>query len=115
MDVFKKQTILDSPSDHLIAGPGEPIVNVTAFTARQKVSGYLGSNVSHLMGGGEPSLVLSNGRLVWRVPVIFTSPLQGIMGVVGSLDVDARNSQLIIPSDFLVQVETNAQKVATAP
>lgn len=114
MNALKKQTILNSASDHLIAGPGEPIVNVTAFTARQKVSGYVGSNVSHLMGAGEPSLLLSGERLVWRVPIILTSPVHGIMDVVGSLDMDARTGQLFVPPDFVAQVEVNAQKAAAA-
>ena len=39
----------------MLAAPGEPIVNITAYTARQKASGYVGSYISHLMGGGEPS------------------------------------------------------------
>lgn len=96
-------------SEYLIAAPGEPIINVTAFTARQQASGYVGSHISHLMGGGEPALVLSNGRLVWRVPVLLTSPVRGKLGTVGHLDVDARTGQLLISPDFTRQIETHAQ------
>jgi hypothetical protein len=104
-------TNLPSTSDNeqLIAAPGEPIVNVTAFTARRQVSGYVGSNVSHLMGGAEPALVFSNGRLVWRVPIILTSPWQGTVGVVGNLDVDARTGQLLVSTDFSEKVTARAK------
>lgn len=82
--------------EHIIAGPGEPIVNITPFTARQKVSGYVGGEISHLMIGDEPSLVLSGGRVVWRVPIQMTLLHRGKIGVVGYLDVDARTGQLLI-------------------
>lgn len=96
-------------NEQLIAAPGEPIVNITAFTARRQVSGYVGSNISHLMGGSEPALLFSRGRLIWRVPIILTSPRQGPVGVVGSLDVDARTGQLLISADFSQKVTTHAQ------
>lgn len=101
-------------NEQLIAAPGEPIVNVTAFTARRQVSGYVGSNISHLMGGSEPALVLSRGRLVWRVPIILTTPQQGQVGVVGSLDVDARTGQLLIPIDFSQKIASHAQTLTQA-
>ena len=101
-------------NEFLIAQPGQPIVNITAFTARQKVSGYVGGQISHLMGGDEPSLLLSNGRLVWRVPIILTSPTRGKLGIAGSLDVDARTGQLFIEPQLIIQLEQNAQALITA-
>ncbi|NCF64498.1 MAG: hypothetical protein GWP61_00900 [Chloroflexi bacterium] len=95
--------------EHLIAAAGEPIVNITAYTARQKASGYVGGHISHMMGGGEPSLVLSRNRLVWRVPILLTSPSHGTLGVVGNLDVDARTGQLLASPDFADQVKAYAQ------
>ena len=94
--------------DYVIAKPGEPVLNTTAFTARQKASGYVGSTVSHMMGSGEPALLFSQRRLVWRVPILLTSPTKGNLGIVGSLDVDARTGQFVIPTDFVKQIEQNA-------
>lgn len=95
--------------EYIIAQPGEPIVNITAFTARQKASGYVGDQISHLMGGGAPTLILARGRLVWRVPIIFTRPSQGIIGTVGELDVDARTGRLIVPPHFVEQAQVRAK------
>ena len=51
------------PADeYIIAQPGAPIVNITAFTARQKASGYVGDQISHLMGGDAPTFT-STGLL----------------------------------------------------
>ena len=101
--------------EFLIAAPGEPIVNITAYTARQQVSGYIGSQVSHMMGGGEPSLLLVQGRLVWRVPILLTSPQRGLLGNVGHLDVDARTGQLLITKDLVQDIEAHAQAVVANP
>jgi len=99
--------------EFILARPGEPIVNITAFTARQKVSGYVGDQISHLMGGDEPTLIWARNRVVWRVPLILTFPSRGVVGTVGFLDVDARTGQLMIPTDFSKQVEIHAQALTT--
>jgi hypothetical protein len=112
MDQMMEQTAVFTPiqdDEHMIAAPGEAIVNITAFTARQQVSGYVGSYISHLMGGAEPSLILSQNRLRWRVPILFTSPDRGPIGIVGNLDVDARTGQLLVPDNFVEKLEANAQ------
>lgn len=96
-------------NEYVIAAPGEPIVNITAYTARQQASGYVGSHVSHLMGGGDPTLLLAQGRVVWRVPILLSSPRRGLLGQVAHLDIDARTGQMLLPPDFLSQIETHAQ------
>lgn len=100
------------PGEFVIARPGEPIVNITSFTARQKASGYVGDRVSHLMGGGEPTLMLAQQRLVWRVPIVLTSPSAGYLGTVGTIDVDARTGSLLVAADFEEQVLARAKTLA---
>jgi hypothetical protein len=106
--------------DTLIAAPGEPVINITAMTARRRVSGYVGSNISYLMGGDEPALMFSKGCLVWRVPVVLTSPRRGKIGVVGVMDVDARTGQLLIPmlpqanEKLRKQIEARAQALVAS-
>jgi hypothetical protein len=100
---------LITTEEFLIASPGEPVINITAFTARQKVSGYVGSHISHLMVGVEPSLIFSQKRLVWRVPIVLATPQRGRLGEVGHLDIDARTGQLLISPDFTEQIKQHAQ------
>jgi hypothetical protein len=103
-----------SKEEYVIAGPGEPIVNVTAVIARRKASGYVGGEISHLMIGDEPSLVLTSGRVVWRVPILLTSPRKGNIGVVGHLDIDARSGQLLISQQFKEEIESRATALVTS-
>jgi hypothetical protein len=107
--IMLDQLLPKTADEHIVARPGEPILNVTAFTARQKASGYVGDRISHLMGGDEPALMLTQGHLVWRVPIILTSPSQGTIGLVGVLDVDARTGSLLLPPDFEEQVKARAR------
>jgi hypothetical protein len=92
----------------IIARPGEPIVNIDAVAARRKVNGYIGREISSMMGGAEAALVYSKGRLVWRVPIVFTTPFDGQLGVIGIVDVDARTNRLLIPSNLEETLQANA-------
>lgn len=97
-----------SDDDKIIALPDEPIVNIDAVAARRKASGYVGREISAMMGGTTAALVYSKDRLVWRVPIIFTTPLRGQLGVVGVVDVDARTQELLIPPDLAMTLHANA-------
>jgi hypothetical protein len=81
---------------------------IDAVAARRKVSGYIGREVSVMMGGTAPALVYSEGRLVWRVPIIFTTPFEGQLGVVGVVDVDIRTCELLIPPNLEDTLHANA-------
>jgi hypothetical protein len=62
-----------------------------------------------MMHGVEPALVYSEGRLVWRIPIELASPIRGTIGFIGALDVDARTTNLIIPPNFVEEMEANAR------
>jgi hypothetical protein len=103
-----EQALKGSDDDKIIAHPGEPIVNIDAVAAKRKVNGYIGREISSMMGGLEPALVYSEGRLVWRVPIIITTPFDGQLGVVGVVDVDARTTAILIPPNLEETLVTNA-------
>lgn len=102
LKVHKNDTIV-------IAQPGEPIVNITARDACRKVNRYVGGEISLMMHGIEPALVYTEGRLIWRVPIELATPMRGHIGFIGALDVDARTSNLIIPTNFVEEIEANAR------
>jgi len=108
IDPIRIEQVLQGKDDTVIALPGEPIVNIDAVTARRKVNGYIGLEVSTMMGGTAAALVYSKGRLVWRVPIIFTTPLDGQLGVVGVVDVDVQTTELLIPPNLEVTLQANA-------
>lgn len=92
--------------------PNEVVVNVTAFSARQKVNVLMLERVSNLLLAGEPTFVsLPNGAHVWRVPIDLTLPGHGRIGRVGEIDVDAQYGELIYDEACLHQIETAAHQM----
>jgi hypothetical protein len=114
MSVVFNQPTLDqvlqrNADDKIIARPGEPIVNIPPRDARQKVNRYVGEEISMMMYGLEPALVYCDERLVWRIPIVLASSMRGHIGYIGVLDVDAHTSDLIIPPNFVEEIEANAR------
>jgi hypothetical protein len=89
-------------------------VNVTAFSARQKVTRFVADEISTNMHGAEPSLVMGE-RICWRVPVILSLPPTGDRGKVGEIDVDVETGQLQITADLIEEIIHHAEHLATHP
>jgi hypothetical protein len=68
-------------------------VNISAYAARQKVNGFVLSDISYMMHAGDPTLVLAE-RIYWRVPVILSFTSRGDVGEVGAIDVDVETGQM---------------------
>jgi hypothetical protein len=89
-------------------------VNVTAFSARQKVTGFVADEISTNMHAGEPKLVVGE-RICWRVPVILSMPPSGDRGEVGTIDVDIETGQLLTTQSLIEEIESRAQYLAAHP
>ena len=81
--------------DYIIADTGHieirRPVNLTISTreAQRLVNCWLCLDVSMMLTSGEPTLIVGEVTR-WQVPVIFTAPHVGHVGVVGSVEVDAQ-------------------------
>jgi hypothetical protein len=90
-------------------------LNVSAFMARQKVTGYVLDRVSDHMAGDEPSLVVDGERFLWRVPVYLAVLPQGRLGQVGTIDVDAQTGQLLVTNRLIEEMRHNARELIERP
>lgn len=88
-------------------------VNVTAFSARQKVTGFVADEISTHLHDGEPVLVLGE-RICWRVPVILSLPPTGDRGEVGLVDVDVETGQLLVFPELIQEIENRADYLASS-
>jgi hypothetical protein len=92
-------------------------LNVTAFSARQRVTQYVMQELSTQFGGDTPELTVAE-RVYWSVPVVFTLPGKGVLGRVGTLQVDAGTGELLTDprteQEMLHHAERLAQR-ATLP
>jgi hypothetical protein len=84
-------------------------LNVSAFVARQKVTGYVLDHISDHMAGDEPTLVVEADRFLWRVPIQLAVLPHGRLGQVGAIDVDAQSGQLQVNRLLVEDMRRNAR------
>ena len=84
-------------------------LNVSAFVARQKVTGFVVDAISDHMAGDEPTLIIETDRFLWRVPVVLAVLPQGRLGQVGAIDVDAQSGQLQLTNSLIEDIRRNAE------
>lgn len=71
----------------------------TAPVAQRRVNRLLLDRAGNFHAG-EPSLTIAE-RIVWRVPVIFSTPTAGPLGQVGTLDVDVQTGAIAHTPEIL--------------
>src|SRR5215467_4915401 len=86
-------------------------LNVTAFSARQRVTQYVMQELSTQLGGDTPELTVGE-RIYWSVPVVFTLPGKGVLGRVGTLRVDAGTGELLTDPQTEQEMMRHAEQLA---
>jgi hypothetical protein len=86
-------------------------LNVTAFSARQRVTQYVMQELSTQLGGDTPELTVSE-RVYWSVPIVFTLPGKGVLGRVGTLRMDAATGELLTDPQTEQEMLRHAEQLA---
>lgn len=86
-------------------------VNISAYAARQKVNGFVLSEISFMMHAGQPTLVLGE-RIRWRVPIILSLTSRGDVGEVGAIDVDVETGQMQVAPQLIAEINARAEGLA---
>jgi hypothetical protein len=86
-------------------------LNVTAFSAQQKVTHYVMHELSTQLGAGTPELTVGE-RVYWSVPVMFTLPGRGELGRVGALRIDAGTGELLTDPQTEREMMLHAERLA---
>jgi hypothetical protein len=91
-------------------------LRVTAAEARKRVSKLVISEIGNLLYGGEPTLSIGD-HISWRVPVLLAYPDSGLIGQVGTLDVDVETGAVLATEEHLTTLSDYAAYLAerTAP
>ena len=89
-------------------------LNVTSFSARQRVTQYVMHELSTQFGGDTPELTVGE-RVYWSVPVVFTLPGKGVLGRVGMLRVDAATGELLTDPQTEQEMLQHAKQLAQRP
>jgi len=86
-------------------------LNITSFSARQKVTQYVVHELSTQLGGDTPELTVGE-RVYWSVPVVFTLPGKGVLGRVGTLRIDAATGELLTDPQMEQEIMRHAEQLA---
>jgi hypothetical protein len=86
-------------------------LNITSFSARQRVTQYVMLELSSQLGGDVPELTVGE-RVYWSVPVVFTLPGKGVLGRVGMLRVDAGTGELLTDRQTEQEMLDHARQLA---
>ena len=86
-------------------------LNITSFSARQRVTQYVMLELSSQLGGDIPELTVGE-RVYWSVPVVFTLPGRGVLGRVGTLRVDTGTGELLTDPQIEQEMMHHARQLA---
>ena len=87
-------------------------LNITSFSARQRVTQYVMHELSTQLGGDAPELTVCE-RVYWTVPVVFTLPGNGVFGRVGTMRVDAGTGELLTNPQTEQEMMRHAEQLIT--
>jgi hypothetical protein len=88
-------------------------INITPFVARQKVNGTLLDRVGTGVLAETPDLVVTDGGLRWRVPVILALPGHGRIGQVGAIDVDVQSGEVLADDGLIETISNHAAQLTS--
>jgi hypothetical protein len=88
-------------------------LNITAYTAKRKVNALVLNRVGTGLFGDEPSLVVTDKSICWRVPVFVSTVARGRLGQVGQIDVDAQTGAILADDNLLKAIGDHAERLVT--
>ncbi len=86
-------------------------LNITSFSAQQRVTQYVMQELSTQLGADTPELTVGE-RVYWSVPVVFTLPGKGVLGRVGTLRIDAGTGELLTNPQTEQEIMRRAEQLA---
>lgn len=86
---------------------------LSAEAARRRANCWLLENIGNLLRAEMPEL-MAGDQLTWRVNVALTSPVQGRLGKVGHLFLDAATGQVLIDETSIQEILAHAAALAPA-
>jgi hypothetical protein len=85
--------------------------NYSAVVAKRMVSRFVTDEISYMLRALDPVLVAAE-RIVWRVPIALAFPNVGVLGQVGTVDVDVENGRLLLTPPQVESIRNTALGLA---
>lgn len=86
-------------------------IKITAEEARRRANLWLRDEVSMLISGDLPTLVVGE-QVIWRVAAWISFPHTGRAGMVGTVDIDVSTGMINTPLECKAEIERQAEEIA---
>jgi hypothetical protein len=86
-------------------------LKISAQEAQRQVNRWVLLDISCVMGTQAPTLVIGT-QVVWRVPVVLSATHIGVVGTVGTIDVDVQTAEMNITPSRKAEFERAAMQLA---
>jgi hypothetical protein len=91
---------------HLVA-----TLTTTADDARRLVNRQVVTELGTGLLAHDPTLVLTESHILWRVPIVLSLPTLGDLGQVGTVDVDARTGEIRMSPEAQERIIAHASRL----
>ncbi len=88
-------------------------LNITAYTAKRKVNALVLKRIGTGLFSDEPTLVVKDKAIVWRVPVFVSTASRGRLGQIGQVEVDAQTGAILADDTVLEAIGDHAERLVT--
>jgi hypothetical protein len=86
-------------------------INVSSIVARRKVNALLLDHVGTGVYANDPEMLVRDGRLYWRVPVLLALPTLGRLGQVGTIKVDVQTGEILADDTTWQELSDHAERL----
>jgi hypothetical protein len=87
-------------------------VHYSAAAARRIAGRFVANEIAYLSRAGEPTLVMAETGIYWRVPIVLAFPTIGPVGSVGYIDVHVETGEFSITPEQIQEMRLNAEEKA---
>jgi uridine kinase len=99
----------DYANPHIIRQTSEGCAIIkSADVARRLAGRFVADKISYLLRAGEPTLDCP----YWRVPICFALPTTGLLGIVGTVNVDVETGTIVITPEQIMTIKQSAESLA---
>ncbi len=88
-------------------------LGISAIQSKRKLERYFMDNVSMFIGPEETILLFADkNQIYWRFPVSIRIGRLGKLGQLGTVNVDARNGEILLTESYLAEIKSNPGPLA---
>jgi hypothetical protein len=79
-------------------------VHYSAAAARRIAGRFVANEIAYLLRASEPTLVMAETGIYWRVPIVLAFPTTGPVGTVGYMDIHVETGEFSMTPEKIQEI-----------